>query len=193
MKIAGGQEIVDRLLKAYGFATKKELGDYFGLGNGTVSTWIKRNYFPGEQVVRCVLEKGVSLKWLATGIGEMYMSEKDIVSNSFKNIVQPIEKMELIDGALVASGFWHVENSLIDSSIGAPVFIDNGEKCWIVDTKFDAITEGYWLNKKSDIISVDFFKLAPRENFLISGIEWPRAEVEILAKVKILIERFTRK
>lgn len=41
-----------------------------GFGPGTVSIWIRRDYFAGEVVVQCILDTRVSLEWLATGKGE---------------------------------------------------------------------------------------------------------------------------
>lgn len=67
MKFDGGKAVVQRILQAYGFTMQKQLHDHLGVGNGTVSTWIKRNYFPGEVVIRCALETGADLEWLALG------------------------------------------------------------------------------------------------------------------------------
>lgn len=53
MKFQGGESAVQRLMQAYGFTMKKQLGDHLGAGTGTISTWVKRDYFPGEAIVRC--------------------------------------------------------------------------------------------------------------------------------------------
>jgi lambda repressor-like predicted transcriptional regulator len=71
-ELEGGKAVLGRMLQAYGFSMQKELGDRFGLSSGTISTWVRRNYFPGDVVVVCALDTGVSLRWLATGQGAMH-------------------------------------------------------------------------------------------------------------------------
>ncbi|NUA42408.1 hypothetical protein HAT93_00008 [Dickeya solani] len=66
---SGGKAVLRRMLDAYGFSTQKELGDLLGIAPGTISTWIRRDFFPGDVVVTCALDTGVSLAWLATGKG----------------------------------------------------------------------------------------------------------------------------
>lgn len=143
MKLSGGQAIVDRLLKAYGFSTKKELGDYFGLGNGTVSTWIKRNHFPGEQVVRCALEKKASLRWLATGEGEMLaldLSECEESSDCIR-----MEKYEIVSGKLQQEGFWSIDRTVFTVGVIKPIFVHRGHSAWVVDIANRNVTNGLFL------------------------------------------------
>lgn len=42
----GGKLVLRRLLDAYGFTMQKELGDLLDISSGTISTWIRREYFP---------------------------------------------------------------------------------------------------------------------------------------------------
>lgn len=143
MKLSGGQAIVDRLLKAYGFSTKKELGDYFGLGNGTVSTWIKRNHFPGEQVVRCALEKKASLQWLATGEGEMQSFLEDVPCRSQETIF--IEKKKIVSGKLVPCGTSCIDRSLLQADEDMLLFVQKNQNNWVVDISESNISNGLWL------------------------------------------------
>lgn len=64
---AGGRPVLRRILDAYGFQMQKDLGDLLDISSGTISTWVRRDFFPGDVVVTCALDTGVSLKWLATG------------------------------------------------------------------------------------------------------------------------------
>ncbi|WP_338326720.1 helix-turn-helix transcriptional regulator [Pectobacterium brasiliense] len=66
---SGGKAVLRRMLDAYWFSTQKELGDLLGISTATISTWIRRNFFPGDVVIACALDIGVSLEWLATGRG----------------------------------------------------------------------------------------------------------------------------
>ena len=64
---SGGKAVLQRILQAYGFKTQKELSDLLGIPTGTISTWIRRDFFPGDVVVTCALDTGVSLEWLCLG------------------------------------------------------------------------------------------------------------------------------
>lgn len=62
---SGGKAVLQRILQAYGFKTQKELSDLLGIPTGTISTWIRRDFFPGDVVITCALDTGVPLSWLA--------------------------------------------------------------------------------------------------------------------------------
>ncbi|WP_234405960.1 helix-turn-helix transcriptional regulator [Pectobacterium brasiliense] len=47
-------------MDAYGFTLEKQLCDLLGISSGTVSKWVRRDYFPGDVVVICALDTGVS-------------------------------------------------------------------------------------------------------------------------------------
>ena len=63
----GGKPVLRRILDAYGFTMQKQLCELLDISSGMVSTWVRRNYFPGDVVVACALDTGVDLRWLATG------------------------------------------------------------------------------------------------------------------------------
>lgn len=66
-----------------------------------MSTWVRRNYFPGDIVVTCALDTGVSLLWLATGQGEMWGDAASAVPVSG---VRTIPKYRLLAGQLKEGG-----------------------------------------------------------------------------------------
>lgn len=78
----GGKPVLRRILDAYGFKLQKELCELLDLSSGTVSTWIRRNYFPGDVVVSCALDTGVSLEWLAIGKGNNLNKNKSVEAES---------------------------------------------------------------------------------------------------------------
>jgi hypothetical protein len=77
---SGGKPVLRRILDAYGFSMQKELGDLLGISSGTISTWVRRDFFPGDVVVTCALDTGVSLEWLATGKGQMRTNREAVTS-----------------------------------------------------------------------------------------------------------------
>ncbi|VTN10947.1 Bacteriophage CI repressor helix-turn-helix domain [Raoultella terrigena] len=105
----GGKTVLRRILDAYGFNMQKELGDLLGISSGTISTWVRRDFFPGDVVVTCALDTGVSLEWLATGKGQMRDSKETLATEL------SIKKSRLESGALKDAGYWH-PRSLNDSA-----------------------------------------------------------------------------
>ncbi|MDH2899226.1 helix-turn-helix transcriptional regulator, partial [Rahnella variigena] len=60
-------EILGRLSTAYGVETQKQLAEKLGVSAANVSNWVQRNSVPGSAFVRCALDTGCDLAWLATG------------------------------------------------------------------------------------------------------------------------------
>lgn len=142
-ELEGGKAVLTRMLQAHGFSMQKELGDLYGIPSGTMSTWVRRNNFPGDIVVACALDTGVSLRWLATGKGSMGEQSGECGSEA-ENINQ-IKKMRLRGGALDEEGLWSVDSSLLDASLQKPAYIVKGNYSWIIDLGSANIGNGRWL------------------------------------------------
>lgn len=146
----GGKPVLRRILDAYGFTMQKQLCDLLGISSGTVSTWLRRNYFPGDIVVTCALDTNVSLKWLATGRGELSRQETALQNNM-------MPKKILSAGILENAGDWSCELSFLPRKPIAPIFISSNEGCWVIDTALASISNGLWLlgvDEKYDIYEV---------------------------------------
>lgn len=135
----GGRAVLRRILDAYGFTMQKQLCELFDISTGTVSTWIRRNYFPGDVVVTCALETKVSLQWLATGKGYQYNEAGNIPE------INTIPKNLLNDGSLEASGQLLFDLSFLTKPPIAPLFFCSSFSSWIVDTAITSISNGRWL------------------------------------------------
>lgn len=72
---SGGAEVIDRIIKAYGFRTKLEYSNYLGTSSANMSARYKKGFFPSDLVVRCMAETGATLEWLVTGEGEFSPNE----------------------------------------------------------------------------------------------------------------------
>lgn len=136
----GGKPILRRILDAYGFTMQKELGDLLGISSGTISTWVRRDFFPGDVVVACALDTGVSLAWLATGKGEMWENKNEPVSNRLE-----IKKCKLESGELKAAGCWLPDPSMIPDNYSDLMYIEGVNASWLVDTSAAKIGNGRWL------------------------------------------------
>ncbi|SQA64900.1 Bacteriophage CI repressor helix-turn-helix domain [Yokenella regensburgei] len=125
---SGGKPVLRRILDAYGFTMQKELGDLLGISSGTISTWVRREFFPGDVVVTCALDTGASLAWLSTGKGSMWENkEAPAVSRP------EINKFRLEAGELKPSGHWCPDPSMIPENHGELMYIDGVSSSWLVD------------------------------------------------------------
>lgn len=139
----GGKPVLRRILDAYGFTMQKQLCELLKISSGTVSTWVRRNYFPGDVVVTCALDTGVSLEWLATGKtkGNWFDSES---LPEFSQI-RKIAKSKLVSGKLIEDGFYYFDSSFISKEIIEPAFIESVSKSWLVDLGQKNISNGRWV------------------------------------------------
>lgn len=147
----GGKPVLRRILDAYEFNLQKQLCELLQISSGTVSTWIRRDYFPGDVVVACALDTGVSLHWLATGKGMQRAENSAIRSNT------QIPRKNLTAGVLHDAGQWSVDLSFISHPINEPVFLFSNSCSWVVDIAVVEISNGRWLlgiDNKFDVYDI---------------------------------------
>lgn len=177
----GGKPVLRRIMDAYGFKLQKQLCELLNISSGTVSTWVRRNYFPGDVVVTCALETGVSLEWLATGRGKIFKN----TSNAKEGFELP--RKSLSAGILLDSGTWFIDLSYIPHEFISPVIITSNSCSWIVDMDIKSISNGRWLlgiDEKYDVYDVTI--LPGRKINIIkngSGFTCGIEEVQPTAKV----------
>ncbi|WP_312605040.1 helix-turn-helix domain-containing protein [Kosakonia cowanii] len=147
---AGGRPVLRRILDAYGFQMQKDLGDLLDISSGTISTWVRRDFFPGDVVVTCALDTGVSLKWLATGQGEMYPAPAAALNIA----VITIPKFRHESGELKEAGVWTLDPSLAPAATDSLRFIDGLHAGWLVDTAAQKIGNGRWVIAIDDALDV---------------------------------------
>lgn len=147
---AGGRPVLRRILDAYGFQMQKDLGDLLDISSGTISTWVRRDFFPGDVVVTCALDTGVSLKWLATGQGEMYPAPAAALNDA----VITIPKFRHESGELKEAGVWTLDPSLAPAATDSLRFIEGLHAGWLVDTAAQKIGNGRWVIGIDDALDV---------------------------------------
>jgi hypothetical protein len=163
---SGGKGVLRRILDAYGFSLQKELGDLLGISSGTMSTWVRRNYFPGDIVVTCALDTGVSLLWLATGQGEMGSGSTAVAVPTGG---QALPKYRLVAGQLKDAGEWLADSSLIPAGVAQPAYVDGGRLSWLVDLAVTHIANGRWLIDIDGNIDVYDIARLPGNQVQVSG------------------------
>ncbi|EQA8865856.1 TPA: phage repressor protein CI [Citrobacter braakii] len=138
---SGGKAVLKRILEAYGFSTQKQLGDLLEISSGTMSAWVRRDYFPGEVVVTCALDTGADLQWLATGEGVTPAKRVSVVGESHSG---RIPKFQFVSGELKASGEWACDESLIPATITDAAFIAGSKTSWVIDRGAKNFSNGLW-------------------------------------------------
>ncbi|MGD8204939.1 phage repressor protein CI [Pantoea sp. FN0305] len=182
----GGKPVLRRIMDAYGFTLQKQLCELLGISSGTVSTWVRRNYFPGDVVVTCALDTGVSLQWLATGKGvQPGESAKESTATA-------IPRKNLMSGVLQEAGSWAGDLGFVPHDLVEPIFISSNSGAWIIDASVSSISNGRWLlgvDDKYDIYDVAMLpgrKISVSNKFsnFICGIE----EVSAAGNVVLTME-----
>lgn len=144
MQESGGKVVLRRIMDAYGFTLQKQLGDLLDIPSGTMSAWVRREHFPGDIVIVCALDTGVSLYWLATGNGSMY-EQKTEDAAALPIGLKQITKYSIQTGQLLESGAWFCDETLIETGVNNPVLVEKTGQRWLVDLDAKNIANGRWL------------------------------------------------
>lgn len=142
MLSTGGKAVLKRVMSAYGHTTQKELSEYLGISTGTISTWVRREYFPGDVVITCALDTGASLEWLATG--EMSNASQD---EHVSSGIPTISKKILLAGKLEDDGFCYIDDSFVPEGVnpGSLNYVRSGKSSWLIEMGVSEISNGSWL------------------------------------------------
>ena len=159
----GGKPVLRRIMDAYGFTLQKQLCELLDISSGTVSTWVRRNYFPGDVVVTCALDTGASLQWLATGKGAKPGE------NTKESTSTMIPRKNLTAGVLHDAGSWAVDLSFISHALNEPLFISSNSGSWIVDASVSSISNGRWLLGIDDKYDVYDIALLPGRKISVTS------------------------
>lgn len=142
MLSTGGKGVLQRVMNAYGFNTQKELSEYLGISTGTISTWVRREYFPGDVVIACALDTGISLGWLATGEVSNDSHDGDVSS-----VIPTISKKILLAGKLDDDGFCYIDESFVPAGVnlGSLNYVRSVKSSWLIEMGVSEISNGSWL------------------------------------------------
>lgn len=153
---SGGKPVLKRILDAYGFDTQKELADYLDIPTATISTWVRRDYFPGDVVLACALQTGRSLEWLA--LGESIKHHANLTIENNKSIC--IKRFTLSSGHLIQNADYHIDISLLPtpSEIDDIICVFSKQNIFLIDQSVKLVANGIWLvsvDGSTDIYSIE--------------------------------------
>ena len=183
IQASGGKPVLRRMLDAYGFRTQKELGDFLDISTATISTWVRREYFPGDAVVACALDTGVSLLWLATGQGNP--GNPDAVS--YEPLFVALRRVTITSGRLTEEGHWVADPSFIPENEKSLRFVERGSDAWLIAFDRNTIGNGKWLLNIDGVHDIYSVSRIPGNKIKVSGasseFECFAADVECIGEV----------
>ncbi|WP_262215133.1 phage repressor protein CI [Serratia liquefaciens] len=166
IQASGGKPVLRRMLDAYGFRTQKELGDFLDISTATISTWVRREYFPGDAVVACALDTGVSLLWLSTGQGNPGNPD----SVSYETTFLTLNRWSISSGALIKNGSWVCDPSFITASPKNIGYVEKDLSSWLVDFDINMLGNGSWLLNIDGIHDVYSVARIPGNKVKVTGL-----------------------
>jgi len=194
MLCTGGRPVLQRVMEAYGVKTQKELSEHLGISTGTISTWVRREFFPGDVVIACALDTGISLEWLATGEGQKFSCavrpQNDILS------VIKLDCFQLREGELRPKGTWSIDKLFIENFDFKPTYIFKGSKSWLVDLDSKKLENGLWLLKIDGNIDIYHVERIPGEKLYLQSnkhsFECYVSDVIAVGSVCVAMEKFQK-
>jgi len=188
MLSTGGRPVLQRIMDAYKFNTQKELSEYLGISTGTISTWVRRGYFPADVVIACSLSTGVPLQWLAIGANDN-ISHKKIINNSNMGTTRAIPKFRLISGELQKDGTSYFDVCLLPDNLTLEnlSLISTPSKIILVDFNSESFANGEWLLDMDGFIEIYSVSRIPKGQVQltnkITNIKCDISDVKALGKV----------
>lgn len=157
-------DALDRVVEAYGFSRKMELADHLGIAASSLSARYKRDVFPSDIVLQCVMETGASLGWLITGSGRKFEdSNFDIPS---------VIRKKLNNGLLSESGYVLLDGGLFIEPKKLPknaFLLIDGNSQYVIDPNSDDLHDGDWLVEIEGKSSVRTLTRIPVKKVHVSG------------------------
>lgn len=184
--LQGGKPIVDRLQKAYGFSRRKDLGEYLNISPNTFSTWVKRDYFPGDIVARCVLETGARLEYLAYGDEPIFNDESDL---------KMFERIKLDGGKLIEMPptSFTLPHLPPDTDPDKTLCVIDGDRTFFVAVEFGDLIDGEYLVVVENSAWIRQLTLMPGKQVHVAGgnfdFDTAVENIKVLGKVILKMER----
>lgn len=181
----GGKAAIERLVEAYGFSTRQALCDHLGVSKSTLANRYLRDTFPADWVIDCALETGVSLRWLTTGEGPLYLDQSsDLIA---------IDRLKLINGKLHPSNYIMFDKALLPNGIISPRVVLDGSVSHVVELDTQTLTDGLWLIEIEGTASIKKLTRIPVGKVRVTGgdvsFDCSIDEIKLTGRVELTIAK----
>ncbi|HCT8182406.1 TPA: phage repressor protein CI [Klebsiella pneumoniae] len=147
MQNTGGQPVIERILKAYGFTTRQSLCNHLGISQSTMANRYARNTFPSDWTIICSIETGASLQWLVSGEGVMFEDEVERKALALKHF-------KITDGVLTSHNDIYYDSSLIPDGLSSPSLVAYESSLYLIDEHEGEINDGWWVIEIDGLYSI---------------------------------------
>lgn len=147
MQNTGGQPVIERILKAYGFTTRQSLCNHLGISQSTMANRYARNTFPSDWTIICSIETGASLQWLVSGEGVMFEDEVESKALALKHF-------KITDGVLTSHNDIYYDSSLIPDGLSSPSLVAYESSLYLIDEHEGEINDGWWVIEIDGLYSI---------------------------------------
>lgn len=185
----GGKEVIERIVKAYGFTTRLALAEHFGISSSSMSMRYKRDFFPADIAIRCMAETGVKLEWLATGKGKMH--------DDGRLDVLELPSKKLVDGEVFEAANLVLDKNFFPAHQQPPIkpeIVYDASNQYVVETEFKEVYDGKWLVNIEGKTNIRDLTRIPVNKVRVTGAGVPFDcgidEIGILGRIISKIEYF---
>ncbi|MDU4942923.1 MAG: phage repressor protein CI [Mixta calida] len=172
-----GGAILDRLIQAYGFKQKSQYADHVGLSSSNLAMRYKRDAFPADLIVQCLLDTDADLNWLLYGQGtppsaaNAIAAENGLKSETIKDLIN-VPRIKLTNSEI---------NKLDDVTVERKLFLDRaneesnllvvieGEQQYIINRNYKSVVDGKWLLNIEGMNSIRTITRLPGGKVRITG------------------------
>lgn len=159
----GGKAAIDQLVEAYGFTTRQALADHLEVSKSTLANRYMRDTdtFPADWTIQCVLETGISLRWLANSEGPMHIDAKaEIIT---------INKERIQGGSILESGYLHFDSYLLPDIVDGISAIESNNVIYIINRNIVDIDDGMWMILIDGICSIRELVRLPNNSIMLDA------------------------
>lgn len=157
----GGQEVVHRILEAYGYKTRQALCDRLGVSKSTMASRYTRDIFPADWVIQASLETGANLKWLSFGEGQKFENED-------KKVVK-VPALYLVDGKPVEHESFVFDPKLVKTNADTLKVVISADGSFLVDVSHSGMAEGMWLVEMDGLLDFREITRLPKQMIRVAN------------------------
>ncbi|HCI5728773.1 TPA: phage repressor protein CI [Klebsiella variicola subsp. variicola] len=180
MHNTGGQKVIERILKAYGFSSRQAFCNHLGVSQSTMANRYARNTFPSDWVIICSMETGASIKWLSSGEGMMFEDGHD-------DRAVMLQHKKITNGVVSSPDEMICDKGEIPDGLHSPFIVTAEKSRFLVDSYEGDITDGLWLVEIDGLVSVREVYRFPGGRVRIengkASFECDVSEIKILGKI----------
>ncbi|HBI6863410.1 TPA: phage repressor protein CI [Enterobacter cloacae] len=188
MQNTGGQPVIERILKAYGFTTRQSLCKHLGISQSTMANRYARNTFPSDWTIICSIETGASLQWLISGEGAMFEDEVEQKALALKHY-------KITDGVLASHNEIYYDSSLIPADLSSPSLVAFENSLYLIDEHEGEINDGWWVIEIDGLYSIrEIFRFPGNRIRVENGkasFECQAQDIKVFGKVILKTEQLS--